>query len=60
MKLASKYFYKSNEKEIYKYIKSDSEYINIVNHKYFYSIFYLKVHLYFDHFLVLLHFLRTH
>ena len=32
MKLASKYFYKSNEKEIYKYIKSDSEYINIVNH----------------------------
>ena len=31
MNLMSKYFYKSNDKEIYKYVKSDSEYINIVN-----------------------------
>ena len=31
MKLTSKYFYKSHKKEILKYIKNDSKYINIVN-----------------------------
>ena len=31
MNLTSKYFYKSHQKEIIKYIKNDSEYVNIVN-----------------------------
>ena len=33
MNIVSNYFYKSHSKELTKYIKSDSEYINIVNHK---------------------------
>ena len=32
MNIVSNYFYKSHSKELTKYIKSDSEYINIVNH----------------------------
>ena len=31
MNLTSKYFYKSHKKEILKYIKTDSNYANIVN-----------------------------
>ena len=33
MNFVSNYFYKSHSKELAKYIKSDSEYINIVHHK---------------------------
>ena len=33
MKLASKYFYNIHKNEISKYIKSDSEYLNVLSEK---------------------------